>query len=290
MNHQSATARRTRTSGPERAAWAALPIISVLLLALAAGSAAAQTSGTTPSPFTTGMLSGLTGSTLAVQASNGSTTNVVVTGSTSYRQTSSATTSDLAIGDCVRVSGTGSTTSGIHATTVAITKATSKGCMNNPAGFAAGRGAGGRPFGNRPPGGRTGFTLPNGGTIPRNIAAAFGSVTSISGQQLSVKAIVRPKNNKSKPKTGTVTVTLSGSTTLTQTQKAAETNLAVGSCVSANGTVDSLGTITARNVTISQPVNGTCAGGFGGFGGGPGGFGGGPGGFGGGPPTTNSTT
>ena len=162
--------------------------------------------------------------------------------------------------------------------------------MNNPGGFAARRGAGARPFGNRPPGGRTGFTLPNGGTIPRNIAAAFGSVTSISGQQLSVKAIVRPKNNKSKPKTGTVTVTLSGSTTLTQTQKAAETDLAVGSCVSANGTVDSLGTITAKNVTISQPVNGTCAGGFGGFGGGAGGFGGGAGGFGRRTPTTNSTT
>jgi hypothetical protein len=36
--------------------------------------------------------------------------------------------------------------------------------------------------------------------------------------------------------------------------------------VSANGTVDSVGTITARNVTISQPQNGACAGGLGGFG------------------------
>jgi len=160
MNHQSATARRTRTSGPERAAWAALPIITVLSLALAAGSAAAQTSGTTPSPFTTGMLSGLTGSTLAVQASNGSSTNVVVTGSTSYQQTSSATTSDLATGDCVRVSGTGKHHERNPCDHRGHHQGDLEGMHDNPAGFRAGGGAGARRFGNRPPGGRTGFTLP----------------------------------------------------------------------------------------------------------------------------------
>ncbi len=300
MNHQPTTARRARTSGPERAGWAALPIITLLSLALAAGAAAAQTSGTTPSPFAIGMLSGLTGSTLTVQASNGSNRTVVVTGSTNYSQTTSATTSDLATGDCVRVTGTGSTTKGIQATSVAIAKPTSKGCTRNPTGITAGRGAGagrfgsGR-FGNRTPGG-TPFTLPGGGTVPSNIAATFGSLTSVSGQQLSVKAQVPPKNKKSKPTTDSVTVTLTGSTTLTQTQKAAATNLASGSCVTASGTVDSLGTITAKTVTISQPVNGSCAGGFGGFGGfgGAGGFRGAAGGFGGGAgggtPTSNSTT
>jgi len=38
-------------------------------------------------------------------------------------------------------------------------------------------------------------------------------------------------------------------------------------CVAATGTVDSLGTITAKTVTISQPQNGSCGGGLGGFGG-----------------------
>jgi hypothetical protein len=44
--------------------------------------------------------------------------------------------------------------------------------------------------------------------------------------------------------------------------------------VTATGTVDSVGTVTAKEVTISQPENGSCTG-FGGFGGafGPGGFG-----------------
>jgi len=292
MNHQPTTARRAR-SGLERAAWAALPIVTLVALVLASGPAGAQTSSSTPSPFTTGMLAGLSGSTLTVQARNGNNTTVVVTSSTGYLQTKSASAADIAKGDCVRVVGTGSATSGISASTVVITQPTSKGCMPN--GGAAGRGAGAGRFGNGTPGrtpftspNGTPFTLPGGGTVPSNIAAAFGSVTSVSGQQLTVKSLTRPTNKKSKTKTRTVTVTLTSSTTLTQTVKGAESDLAVGSCVSANGTADSLGTITAKTVTISQPVNGSCGGGFGGFGGG---FGGGAGGgAGGGTPTSNSST
>ncbi len=291
MNHPPATARRARRPGPERAAWAALPIVTLLSLVLAAGSAGAQTSGSTPSPFTTGMLSGLTGSTLTVQARNGNNTTVVVTSSTGYLQTKSASASDIAKGDCVRVVGTGSATSGVSASTVVITQPTSKGCTRAPNGGAAGRGAGAGRFGNGTPGSTpftspngTPFTLPGGSTLPSNIAAAFGSVTSVSGQQLTVKSQVPQTNKKSKTKTRTVTVTLTSSTTVTQTVKGAESDLAVGSCVSANGTADSLGTITAKNVTISQPVNGSCGGGFGGFGGR---F---RGGAGGGTPTSNSST
>ena len=292
MNHQPITARRARTSGFTRAALAALPIVTLLSLALAAGPADAQTPGSTPSPFTTGMLAGLAGSTLTVQARNGNNTTVVVTSSTSYLQTTSASASDIAKGDCVRVAGTGSASSGVQASTVVITKPTPKGCTRNPAGGAR-RGAGSGRFGNGTPGSGgppftspngTPFTLPGGSTVPSNIAAAFGTVISVSGQQLTVKSQVSQTNNKSKAKTRTVTVTLTGSTTLSQTNTAAESNLAVGSCVSANGTPDSLGTITAKSVTISQPVNGSCAGGFGGFGGG---F---RGGAGGGTPTSNGTT
>ncbi len=274
MNHQPTSARRARTSGLERAAWAMLPIVTLVSLALASGPADAQTSGNTPSPFATGMLAGLTGSTLTVQARNGNNRTVVVTSSTGYLQTKSASASDIASGDCVRVVGTGSAGSGIQASTVLISTPTSKaGCTRNPGG-GAGRGGGGSRFGTPGSGGTpftspngTPFTLPNGSTVPSNIAAAFGTVSSVSGSQLSVKTQARPANKKSKPKTKTVTVTLTSSTTLTQTVKAAMSDLAVGSCVSANGTVDSLGTVTAKNVTISQPQNGTCFAGFGGFGG-----------------------
>jgi hypothetical protein len=253
MNHQPTTARRARTSGFTRAAVAALPIVTLLSLALAAGPADAQTPGSTPSPFTSGMLAGLAGSTLTVQARNGNNTTVVVTSSTNYLQTTSASASDIAKGDCVRVAGTGSSSSNIQASTVVITKPTSKGCTRNPAGTAgrgAGAGAGGGRFGNGTPGSGgppftspngTPFTLPGGGTVPSNIAAAFGTVNSVSGQQLTVKSQVRQTNKKSKATTRTVTFTLTGSTTISQTIKAAQSNLAVGSCVSANGTPDSLG-------------------------------------------------
>jgi|SRR5271169_1335923 len=282
MNHQPASARRARTSVLARTVSAALPI-AVLALVLAAGPADAQTSTTTP-PFTTGMLSALTGSTLTVQARNGRSTTVVVTGSTAYQQTQAATTSDIASGDCVRVIGTGSTASGVQASTVVVTKPTSKGCTVRMGG--AGGGAGGRRFGSGTPG-STPFTLPGGsaGSVPANIAAAFGTVQSVSGDQLTVKEQV-PKTKKTKAKTATVSVTLSGSTTVTETVKGAVSDLAVGSCVTANGTADSLGTITAKSVTVSQPVNGSCGGGFGGFGGFGGRFGSGAGG--GGTPTSSA--
>ena len=291
MNNQPASALRARTSVLERAVWAALPIVTLLSLVLAAGPADAQTSSTTPPPFTSGMLSGLTGSTLSVQARNGRAATVVVTSSTTYQQTKTATASDIAQGDCVRVVGTGSTTSGIQATTVVLTKPTSKGCTpRNPLG-GNGSGSGARRFGNGTPG-STPFTLPNGsaGTVPANIAAAFGTVSSVSGDQLTVKEQApktTKKTKKTKAKTGTVAVTLTGSTTVTETVNGAVADLAVGSCVTANGTVDSLGTITAKSVTISQPQNGSCGGGFGGFGGFRGRVGSGAG-AGGGTPTSSS--
>ncbi len=267
MNNQPASAPRARTTALARAAWAALPI-TALAVALAAAPADAQTSGTTLPPFTSGMLSALTGSTLSVQARNGRSTTVVVTGSTVYQQTKSATASDVASGDCVRVVGTGSAASGIQATTVVITKPTSKGCV--PGIRAAGNGSGfaGRRFGNGTPG-STPFTRPNGsaGTVPTNVAAAFGTVSSVSGDQLTVKQQAPETNRKTKVKAGKVSVTLTGTTTFTQTVKGAAADLSVGSCVAANGTVDSLGTITAKSVTISQPQNGSCGGGLGGFGG-----------------------
>jgi hypothetical protein len=286
MNHQPASARRVLTVRRDGAAWAALPIVTLLSLVLAAGPADAQTSSTAPLPFATGMLAGLTGSTLTVQARNGNNRTVVVTSSTGYLQTKSASASDIAPGDCVRVVGTRGAASSIQASTVLITKPTSKGCTRNPLGGVPGGRPGGGRFGNGTPGsGGPPLTSPNGSgsTVPTNVAAAFGTVSSVSGDQLRVKSQAAPTTKKTKPKakTATGTVTLTGSTTVTQTVKAAIGDLAIGSCVSANGTVDSLGTITAKSVTISQPQNGSCGGGFNGR------F---PGGRGGGPPNTATST
>ena len=65
-------------------------------------------------------------------------------------------------------------------------------------------------------------------------------------------------NTKPKSKTVNVTVSLADSTAIMQTVAASEGDLAVGACVNAAGTADSVGTVTATTVTISQPQNGSC--------------------------------
>jgi hypothetical protein len=268
--------------------------VVLAVVALVAGSAAAQTTNTGRPPFASGMLQSISGSTLQVDSFNG-TTSVVVTKSTKYSQTKSATTAAITTGACVRVAGTGSDSSGIQATTVAVTLSSSKGCTQQNAfggagagGFGSGRfrGNGGNGGTNGGSGTNTtprtlpnGGSLPNGGTRPANFGTAFGPVKSVSDSTITVKATVvvgTPKAGK-KPKTKSenVTVTLTDTTMVTQTTNAALTDVTVGSCVTALGTADSVGTITANTVTVTQPQNGACGFGRGGFGGfGRGGFGG----------------
>jgi hypothetical protein len=263
-------------------------VVAGTVIAVAATFGASPADAQTTNPGTTrpsasGMLSSISGSTLQVQEAAGNAT-VVVTPSTSYQQTKTAATTDIAAGACVRVMGTGSTSAGIQATTVALSKPPKGGCSATAQ--AGGRFRGGfrdgtrpnLPSGQRPnfPSGRPDLgpggpgTDANGGSRPANFAIAFGAVKSISGDQMTMKAytVSRPSSNsKSKPKvkTQTVKVTLASGTTVTQTTGATAKDLSVGACVNANGNVDSVGTITAQRVAISQPTNGACTGfGFGG--------------------------
>ena len=328
------------TSG-RRSAITRLPVLALAAaaaLGVASGSAWAQTTGGPQGavPFANGSLSSLTGSTLKVAGRNGDST-VVVNGSTGYLKTTSATAADVAVGDCIRVSGTGSDTTGITATSVTLSKPQGKsGCtqtnpfgggnrgtgQNGGTGPNGGSGRTGQGFG--PPGG----TLPNGqtftpgqngqgpgagqtpsGTLPDgttrpSFASANGTVKAVNGDQITVKAQIpqgfpgaggpggAPGTTSTTTATGSSTksssakgskkqaaattqnvdVTLNSTTTLLQTVSTTQKDLAVGVCVAASGTADSVGTITAKTVTISQPVNGTCTG-NGGFGGRPGGFG-----------------
>jgi hypothetical protein len=71
-----------------------------------------------------------------------------------------------------------------------------------------------------------------------------------------------------------VTVTLAATTAFTTTQTGTAAAIVVGQCARATGTADSTGAITAQDLTISAPTNGSCTSGFGfrgGFGGGAGG-------------------
>lgn len=259
-----------RTHRPLRVATlcAGLPLV----VALAASPADAQTSTAAPQ-FATGAVTSIHGSSVQVDNQNqNSESTVVVTGTTNLEKREPGAASDIAVGDCVRVIGTGSAAKGIKASTVAVSPAAENGCGPGARGGTFGGGAGqGRPnFGNgaAPPGGfrnRNGNGNRTGGR-PRAAGIASGPVVSVSGDHMIVKATMfsRPTKKNAKPKTTTkkVSVTLGNSTSIMRTVPATITDLTVGSCVTAIGASDA-GAVTATNVTISAPVNGSCSFGFG---------------------------
>ena len=260
------------------------------VVGLSAGAAGAQT---TPGrgPFASGTLTSVSGSALELQSANpqdpSQTTgvSVTVTGSTTYQKTQDAGSDAIAAGACVRVAGKGSVDKGkIAASTVNITATSSNDCArpggangsapgSGPSGAGSFPGGGSIPNGSNPP---NGSTPRNGNTRPRTSGMAFGSVQSVKGNDVVVKASTFQRRSRSgnsqasapKVKTKKVKVTLSSSTKVTQLVPASQADLATGQCVSAAGTGDSEA-ITADRVTISQPENGSCRG-FG-FGGGRGG-------------------
>ena len=115
-----------------------------------------------------------------------------------------------------------------------------------------------------------------------------GKVKSIGENSFVVTAQVpKQSKNSNKPPKFTkrnVKVTLTGSSTITHSVEATDSVVVIGACLTTQGSTDSVGTVTAKTVTVSQPESdGSCSPGFGGFGGFPGGF---PGGA----PTNSSTT
>jgi Domain of unknown function (DUF5666) len=114
---------------------------------------------------------------------------------------------------------------------------------------------------------------------------ASGKIAAVSGKTLQVQS----------QQDGQVAVTYTGSTTFTRQVSAALSDVKVGDCVMASAAMtsgapaSSTGSLAATTVRITQAVNGSCAGGPGGFRGqrpsgapsggpgqrGPGGFGGG---------------
>ena len=91
-------------------------------------------------------------------------------------------------------------------------------------------------------------------------------MTAVSGSTATVSEV-----NPSTKATSSVVITLTASTTYSQRTSATAADLAVGKCATAIGTADSTGAVTARSISLSQPVSGSCTSGFGGFGRGGGG-------------------
>lgn len=101
----------------------------------------------------------------------------------------------------------------------------------------------------------------SGTGTPRSFPGASGTIAAINGVTLEVQ----------NPTTGQTSVAYTPSTTFEQTVSASVADVTVGSCVSAVGKPTSGsssnfgGPVTATTVTITQPVSGSCTGGFGGF-------------------------
>jgi hypothetical protein len=296
--------RTEPTSTRRRAMRVAAAVASTAIVLLVAVPAGAQTANG-GFPFAAGELTGISGSTLQIEGFNG-TSKVIVTSQTEYRTTESTDPSSITKGACVRVSGSADAEDGITATVVAIqdgSAACNQTVGNGQAPPGAGNGGSGSTGANRPtpPGGQgfpnggtlpNGGTPPNGGTLPDGAAPGdrpvggflggrmVGKVTSVQGGTIVITARVpsgagtgsNSNGNSSsgstpKLKKQKVTVTLADDVTITHSVQGSQSDLVTGVCVTAQGKADSVGTVTATSVTISQPADGAC--GVGEFGGGP---------------------
>lgn len=83
--------------------------------------------------------------------------------------------------------------------------------------------------------------------VLRRANVADGTLVQVSGPNL----ILSTSN-------GDVTVTFTTSTPITDTGTGTYADIATGSCITATGSKDATGAITAASVTVSSPVNGSC--------------------------------
>ncbi|MDA8396431.1 MAG: DUF5666 domain-containing protein [Actinomycetota bacterium] len=201
-------------------------------------------------PAATGTVAAVASSSMQVQGTATGETTVDWTSTTKFTKTTHVAATTLAAGTCVSVFEIPAT-QGSAATRTVISQISSGAPCSRPA-------------------------FPTGGRRNRpNFKRYVGRVVSVSATSLTLNAITSTSSTATK----SVTVPITSSTTVSGRAIAASSDLAVGSCVTVQGTTSSIGVVTATKVAISAPVNGTCstfARGFGGGGFGGGGFGGQP--------------
>jgi hypothetical protein len=269
-------------------------IMAVLLTTVIVGlsSDAGAASSTGSGGVASGSVASISGTTMEVQSTSSGQTTVEWTSSTTFSETVTETESEVAVGDCLTVTGTPAKKSKttVTARSITISRPLSTGKCATGLGGGSGTGSlGGRPSGTSgPPSGSAGF--PGGGSGPpsgsgskgrgsfagANVTIASGEVTAVKGTSVSVlgtllSGVAQPTKSAKKtsaPKTQKLKIAMGTSTTLSETQSTAASSLAVGDCVSAFGQSGSTGGITATTVSITSTGGKTCSAGFGGgFGG-----------------------
>lgn len=233
-------------------------------------------------PGASGEVAAVSGKTAQVQ--NDQTGQVAVSwnADTSFTQEVDGSLSDIEVGTCVVVTtddaGSGDDGSGdateppteVTAASVRILPAAGDdGCSMRPDGGSSGMPTD-RPSdlpsdqpsdvpSNMPSGG------PGGGPGRTGGLGTVGEVSAVSGSGFTVSS--------DGDDAADVTVTVTGDTTYTKTAKATAAAVTTGVCVTARGDSDDTGAVTATSISVSEPVDGECTGGFafGGRGGAPGG-------------------
>lgn len=247
-----------------------------------------QTRGARQLPGASGKIAEISGSTMQVQ--NISTqTAVSWTKDTTFTDTVSAESSDLAVGDCIAVTPastdttvTTDETTPVAAASISINDAVNGACA---IGGFGGPGGGGGFRGQMPEAqasvdGQAPTTrqLPDGAQRPDgaqgNRIGGFrggvsGKVVSVDGGTITVE-MTRPAmpngTSTAPPTTGTTTtsrtVTFSSTTTWNRTESAGSDALKVGRCVTALGTAGSTGAVTATSIVVRPATDGECTGGL----------------------------
>lgn len=207
-------------------------------------------------PGASGEIAAISGTTMQVQNAQSGQVSVTYTDTTTFTQQVTATLADLKVDDCVRVTSEDSGDS-VAAAAVSISEPVDGSCGMRGGGQGMPGGGTALPSRERPAR-PSGAQSPPGGGDRGAFGGASGTVTAVTADGFTIQSTVPGSQD-----TRTVTVTVSAGTTWTTNADATAAALKVGRCVTATGESDDTGAVTAATITITDPVDGECAGMFG---------------------------
>jgi hypothetical protein len=237
-------------------------------------------------PGASGKVAAITGNTLQVQSAQSGQVAVTYTAKTTFTEAVKASAAAVKVGGCVSVRSTaapGTTTTATDRVTAASLQLSDpvKGECGVRGGFAGGGGFGGGGFGGGA-GANGGGTRPSGAPTgaPGSVRGTggfggarpvSGRVTAVDGSTITVAAVTfgagrgagATASPAATPSTNAVEVTTTTATTYTKTVSASAKNLAVGQCVTAIGSANDTGAVTATLIASQPAVAGECSTGFG---------------------------
>ncbi|WP_236796788.1 DUF5666 domain-containing protein [Amycolatopsis sp. GM8] len=204
-------------------------------------------------PAASGTIAAVAPASIEVQNPSNGQVTVNYSSSTTFTDRVSGALSDVAVGTCVAVTGTGTP---VAAKSVEISAADNGTCA------IGGGGPGQRPqngggSGTARPSRPSGAPRPSGANDARG---TFGKVTAVSGTGFTVE-----QDNRQTGATTSVQVTVDPTTTYQKTESANSSALKVGECAVATGQADDTGAVTAKTISLSQAGPNGCQG-FGGRG------------------------